>query len=529
MIGYLATNHPLVDAFRGRRERRPRREALALNRVFRSAPRLADYVPESDCRAVRGGMDQPISGLAIDSRRVVPGSLFFALPGRMTDGARHIDEAVRRGAVAVVTHRLPVHLPPRVTFLEVADPRALLARVAQRFHGFPDRELGVIGVAGTRGKTGVAHVLHHLLASPTSRVGLLGTVHYDLGARIVPSVRTTPESIDTFGLLAQMRDAGCRQAVLELSAPGIAQRRAEGLQLAAAVLTTLADDPQAHPGFAAAEARRVFNGENGPVPKVAVLNQDDAAVATFAAELRAGGSTRVVTYGEHPSAEVRAEDVSLGADGARFRLVWPGGVLSVESPLVGRCQVGNLLAAVAAAWALGRDPAVFLLRLRSMGAVPGRLERVPLPSGASVLVDYAYTAEALRGTLAEVRAITPGRVIVVFGCAGDRDAARRPAMTRVAQEGADLVVATADNPRSEAVEDIFDAMRAGMTDPRRLLWIADRRRALALALDLARPGDAVVVAGRGHESYQELGDRTVPFDDRQVVRELAALRAQRSG
>ena len=363
MIGYLVHDHPLIHAFQP--ARRTRREAQAASRIFKMAPKLSDYFQDGETLAVKGTLDRPISGLAIDSRRVVPGTLFFALPGQRADGASYIDEAVSRGAVAVVTSRMPAFPPAKVTFLQVADPRAMLARVAQRYYRFPDRDLTVAGVTGTNGKTTVTHLLKHFL-NGDQRVGLIGTTHYDLGARTVPSFRTTPESLDIFGMMAQMRDHGCRQAVME--------RIEEG---------------------------QAFN----------------------------------------------------------------------------------------------------------------------------VLVDYAHTDDALRNALGMLRRITPGRLLVVFGCGGNRDRTKRPLMTRAVQEFADFAVATADNPRTEAIARIFEDMSGGVTAPEKISWIEDRRRAISLALDLAKPGDCVLIAGKGHECYQEFADTVFPFDDRQVVRELIGLKS----
>lgn len=526
MIGYLVQNHPLIHAFQP--ARRTRREAHAASRIFKMAPKLSDYFHDGEIQAVKGPLDRPISGLAIDSRRVVPGALFFALPGQRADGASFIDEAVSRGAVTVVTPRMPALPPAKVTYIQVADARATLARVAQRYYRFPDRDLTVAGVTGTNGKTTVTHLLKHFL-NGDQRVGLLGTTHYDLGARTVPSFRTTPESLDIFGMLAQMRDHGCRHAVMEVSSHGIDQQRVEGLRFGVAVFTNLTRD---HLDYHETLERyyevktRLFTGAVGPVPPVSVVNLDDAHGVRLAAQLAADvPATRVVTFGENPAAQVRAENVTLHFKHSTFRLVWPGGALDVDSPLIGRYNVSNLLAAIAAAWGLGRDPVVFLARLRAFKGVPGRMERIDEGQAFNVLVDYAHTDDALRNALGMLRAVTPGRVLVVFGCGGNRDRTKRPLMTRAVQEYADFAIATADNPRTEAIGRIFDDMREGVTAPEKITWIEDRRRAISLALDMAKPGDCVLIAGKGHECYQEFADTVFPFDDRQVVRELIAMKA----
>ncbi|MCR6656312.1 MAG: UDP-N-acetylmuramyl-tripeptide synthetase [Opitutus sp.] len=278
--------------------------------------------------------------------------------------------------------------------------------------------------------------------------------------------------------------------------------------------------------------RGVFHGEEAPLhgrnrrsPKVAIVNLDDPHGAELVAQLAAEKpELRVVTYGENPAAMVRAEQVALNFTNSTFRLVWPQGELSVDSPLVGRYNVSNLLAAIATAWGLGRDPVVFMPRLRAFKGVPGRMERIDEGQPFNVLVDYAHTDDALRNALGMLRAITPGRLFVVFGCGGNRDRAKRPLMVKAVQEFADFAFATADNPRGEALEQIFADMREGVTAPEKITWIDDRRRAISLALDGARAGDCLLIAGKGHESYQEFADTVIPFDDRQVVRELIGLK-----
>ena len=524
MIGYLTHDYALIDAFRARPHGRVRKADSVSQRIFKMAPKLSDYIQEGEIVAARGTLDRPISGLAMDSRRVVPGSLFFALPGLRTDGGTYIDQAIDRGAFAIVTNKLPDTMPAKVTFIQVKDPRATLARVSQCYYKFPDREMQVVGVTGTNGKTTVTHLLKHLLGGD-QRVGLLGTISYDLGVRTVPSFKTTPEAIDIFGMLAQMRDAGCRQAVMEVSSHGIEQKRVLGMQFDAAVFTNLTRDHLDYhktlDAYFAAKAR-LFTGEVGSTPKVAVINLDDAHGAQLASVVPAG--VKVVTYGEAPEALVRAEEVTLNFKNTTFKLVWPEGSMSVDSPLIGRYNVSNLLAAVATAWGLGRDPAVILARLKSFAGVSGRLERIEEGQPFNVLVDYAHTDDALHNALGMLRTITPGRLLVVFGCGGNRDRSKRPLMVRAVQEFADYSFATADNPRGESLAQIFDDMRTGVTAPEKLTWIDDRRRAISLALDMAKPGDCLLIAGKGHESYQEFADTVIPFDDRQVVRELISIK-----
>ena len=524
MIAYLTQNHALIHAFRPRPGGLTAGGRPIRRRIFKMAPKLQDYFPADEIITVKGDLDRPISGLTMDSRRVVPGNLFFALPGLRTDGSGFIDEAINRGAIAVVTQK-PVGLPHgRITFIQVADARATLARVAQRYYRFPDRELEVVGVTGTNGKTTVTHLIKHLL-NGDQRLGLIGTVNYDLGARTVPSYKTTPESLDIFGMLAQMRDAGCRQAVMEVSSHGIDQKRVLGLQFRAVVFTNLTRDHLDYhrtlDAYFEVKAR-LFAGGAGTPPPVAIINLDDPYGRRLAAKMPP--EVKVTTFGEHPDADVRAESVGLEFKRSVFRLVWPGGSIVVESPLIGRYNVSNLLAALATCHALGRDLTVLLPKLRSFKSVAGRMEPIEEGQPFNVLVDYAHTDDALRNALGMLRAVTPGRVLVVFGCGGNRDRTKRPLMTRAVQELADYAWATADNPRSEPLAQIFADMKQGVGAPEKITFIDERRRAISLALDAARPGDCLLIAGKGHESYQEFADTVIPFDDRQVVRELIAVK-----
>jgi UDP-N-acetylmuramoyl-L-alanyl-D-glutamate--2,6-diaminopimelate ligase len=519
MIGYLTPNYPLVAAFRSLPKTRTRPADPVSQRIFKLAPKLADYFRDGEYLAAKGDLDRPISGLALDSRRVMPGNVFFALRGRRADGSSFIDEAIQRGAVAIVGEKIPSGTATRVTYIQVTDVRRTLALVSQRYYGFADRSLEVVGVTGTSGKTTVSTLIRHLLATPVQRVGLLGTIHYDLGARTVPSYRTTPESLDLHGMLAQMRDAGCRQAAMEVSFPGIDQRRVAGTQFAVGVFTNASAE---HAGRL--DEFFGLNPAAGPAPRAAAINLDETEGRRLAASLPAG--MKVVTFGEAADAMVRAEEVVYGFEGTALRLVWPQGSLEVVSPLIGRINLSNLLAAFAACYALGRDPSVIAARLRSFGGVAGRFERVEDGQPFNVLVDYAHTAEALRASLAALRPLTPGRLLVVFGCGGNRDRSKRASMTQAVQQFADFAWATADNPRGEGMGQIFSDMRADLQDGSRITFVDDRRRGISLALAAARPGDCVVIAGKGHETFQEIAGTVVPFDDRQVAREFLGSKSQ---
>lgn len=469
-----------------------------------------------------------VSGLSTDSRRVLPGSLFFALPGLRSDGHAFVDEAVGRGAAAVVSWS-PVAGIPAVAAAQVAEPRKVLAEVARRFHGHPERALLLAGVTGTNGKTTVSTLLRHLLQSDGSSWGLIGTVRYHLGRRSVPSYKTTPESADLAGFFRQMADAGCAGACLEVSSHALDQDRVHGFRFAVAGFTNLTRDHIDYHGdlqayFAA--KRKLFDGGTGASPGVCAVNVDDEHGRALAAACSEHAA--VISYGRAAEADLRAEDVTLDPLGAAFNVRWRGATARFVSSLPGAYNVENVLCALAMAAGLGRDPLALAPAVADFPGVPGRMERVANGQDYHVYVDYAHTDDALRNALGMLRAITPGRVLCVFGCGGNRDRGKRPAMTAAVAQLAHRAWATADNPRRERIEDIFADMRTAPGGVANVEFVPDRREAIALAVAEARPGDCLLVAGKGHETTQEFADTVVPFDDRQVARELIALRRGRA-
>jgi UDP-N-acetylmuramoyl-L-alanyl-D-glutamate--2,6-diaminopimelate ligase len=486
---------------------------------------LNDLFSGIDCLSISGALGQSITSIVIDSRRATPGCLFFALPGMRSDGSFFIDEALDRGALAIVSAQSRQFTPSDVTAIQVSRPRVVLAEVARRFYHEPDEALNVLGVTGTNGKTTVTYLVKHLLEGRGSRVGLLGTINYDLGARTVPAFRTTPESVDVYGMLAQMRAAGCREVAMEVSSHGINQERVRGLKLKTAVFLNLTRDHLDYHGsmedYFQVKAR-LFTGETGSLPEVAVVNLDDPFGRRLVSMIPDG--VRIVTFGLAENADLRGDDLGLEFDSTVFTLHWPDGQARVQSPLLGTYNLNNVLAALAVCYATGQEIPSMFPRLADFAGIPGRMERVEKKSGFNVLVDYAHTDDALRNALQMLRRITPGRLFVVFGCGGNRDRTKRPAMTKAVQEMADFAFATADNPRKESLASIFDDMRTGVEDPDRIQFIEDRRHAISLALDQVKTGDCVLIAGKGHESFQEFGDTIVPFDDRQVARELIEIK-----
>jgi UDP-N-acetylmuramoyl-L-alanyl-D-glutamate--2,6-diaminopimelate ligase len=530
VIGYADSTITICHAAPASLRDFRRRFARTHPRRIHMGTKLSTLLEGSAVVATKGNLDVAVTSIVIDSRRATPGCLFFALPGLRADGADFMEEAIARGAVAVISPRPRTLVPAKVTHVQVENARTTLAEVSRRFYRRPDEALELIGVTGTNGKSTVTHVLKHLLSGGAAPVGLIGTINYDLGRRTVPSYKTTPEAVDLYGMLGQMRDAGCKSAVMEVSSHGIDQLRVRGMKFAAAAFTNLTRDHLDYHGtldeYFAVKAR-LFTGEAGNVPPVSAVNIDDDYGRRLVTMIPA--LSKVVTFAIEREAHVRATDVVLGFSGTRFRLDWPGGSAVVETSLLGGYNVSNLLCALALCHGMGHDLASILPRIATIPGIPGRMERIENDLGANVLVDYAHTDDALRNALSMLRAITPGRVLVVFGCGGNRDRTKRPRMTKAVQECADLAWATSDNPRKEPLDQIFADMRTGIVDPSRIAFVEERRRAIRLALDAVRPGDSLLIAGKGHEPFQEFGDTVITFDDRQVARELIAIRDMRGG
>ena len=484
-------------------------EAVTLGDLLRGIPVLGRS----------GAWGNRVTAIVTDSRRIVPGALFFALDGLRSQGHGFVDEAVARGAAAIVSGH-PVEGIPGADAAQVASPRRVLAEVARRFHGHPESGLRLAGVTGTNGKTTVTTLLRHLLEQVERRPwGLVGTVRYHLGARSIPSYKTTPDSADLAAFFRQMADAGCAGACLEVSSHALDQDRVHGYAFAVAAFTNLTRDHIDYHGDLGAYLRakgRLFDGSLGSRPAAVVLNADDPASSDLA---RLAAPAPIVTFGLG-DADLSAEAVALTLEGATFTVRWRGRSAPFVSRLPGAYNVSNVLCALACAAALGHDPLALAPAVAAFPGVAGRMERVEAGQAFPVFVDYAHTDDALRNALGMLRAITPGRVLCVFGCGGNRDRGKRPAMARAVAELADRSWATADNPRRESIEAIFDDMRPGAGESGRMQFIADRREAIARACAEAAPGDCVLVAGKGHETTQEFAETVVPFDDRQVARDV---------
>lgn len=460
--------------------------------------------------------DLPVTGLHYDSRRVQRGDAFVALLGEKTDGRRFLSDAVARGAAAVVAEgEAPACAVPVV---RVADARAALSRMASRFHGDPSASLRVVGVTGTKGKTTTSYFIESLLRAAGHKVGVIGTVNYRWPGFEEEASRTTPESLDLQRMLAAMRAASATAAVMEVSSHALVQSRVADVAFACGVFTNLASDHLDY--HKTPEAYRDAKGilfRSLPASASAVLNADDPVSAHYRKLTRA----RVLTYGTAPGADCRAVVLRDAWDATEIRLETPRGAAEGRIRFVGRHNVMNALAAAGVGASMDLPPQAILAGLEALERVPGRLEQVPAALPFRVFVDYAHTEDSLRNLLVTARAFTQGRLLLAFGCGGDRDRTKRPRMGAVAQALADVVVVTSDNPRTEDPAAILAEITAGMTGSRPFRVEADRARAIRLVMREAREGDTVLVAGKGHERGQIFKDRVVPFDDRDEARAAA--------
>ncbi|PZR73228.1 MAG: UDP-N-acetylmuramoyl-L-alanyl-D-glutamate--2,6-diaminopimelate ligase [Chthoniobacterales bacterium] len=470
-----------------------------------------------------GPLDRVVEGIAYDSRRVQRNGLFVALRGKKSDGHQFIEQAVEKGASVVVTEEGIAHA--HATCVVVENTRPALADLSAAFYEYPARRLKLAAVTGTNGKTTTTFLLKHICEKAGVRCGLLGTVRYEIADRVLPAVRTTPESLDVQELLAQMVDAGCKAAAMEVSSHALAQDRTRGLEWDVAVFTNLTQD---HLDFHGTmenyfEAKsKLFTGlaeQRAKTNAAAVINIDDRYGEQLVDRLdKLGKKISVITYGVSARADFRASNYHAEFAGTSYQLDARGKSYLVRVPLIGRFNVANSMAALAAASSLGVNLREAILSLSRSPQVPGRLEAVPAKRQFQVFVDYAHTDDALLNVLKTLRELSPRRLVVVFGCGGDRDKQKRPLMGRVADQNADYSIITSDNPRKEdpdaIIADAEKGFRSGNYEK-----IPDRAQAIARAIELAQPRDIILIAGKGHESYQEFADHTVPFDDIQVARQ----------
>ncbi len=488
------------------------------------AMRFSDLLASADVGVIRRDGDADVTDVVADSRLCRAGCCFVAVPGTAVDGHRYIDRAVAAGAAAVVcSDAAAAPAGGEVAVAVVGDARVAVARLAQAVRGWPARKLQCIAVTGTNGKTTVAHLVRELLAAAGHSPAMLGTIAYETGRRTAPAQTTTPDPVLLAELTDEMAADGRTHLVMETSSHALDQRRTAGLAFDAAVFTNLSGDHLDYHGtmdeYARAK-RRLF--AELAADATAVINRDDPAGESMADATPAA----VRWYGLSPAADVWAKIRRIDAGGTAFALRAGQREIECRTPLIGRHNVYNGLAALAVCDALGVPLEVAAEALGGVAAVPGRLQRVDTDEPFDVFVDYAHTDDALANVLGSLRPLTKGRLILVFGCGGDRDRTKRPRMAATAERLADVLVVTSDNPRSERPEAILDDILAGLSPEARSAATvrADRRAAIAAAVSGAAARDVVLIAGKGHETYQVLGDRRVHFDDAEVAAE--ALRAR---
>jgi len=461
-----------------------------------------------------------IKGVTSDSRQVVRGSLFVAVKGVEGDGHRYCRQALRAGAAALVVEERPLSLPSSAVTICVVDSRRALERLVAVFHDDPQKRIACCGVTGTNGKTTTAFLIQNILAAADRRCGLLGTIGYDVGSGLIPMKNTTPGLTELYDVLARMVRARCTYAAMEVSSHALDQGRVAGVIFRTAVFTNLTQD---HLDYHKTRARyfaakkRLFT-DHLTDSSTRIINADDP----FGMRLRKGVPGRLLTYGLGGRADVRAVILKEGWAGSRLKVTTPRGRLEITTPLVGRYNVYNVLAAAAVGVAEGVPAGALRRGIRGCGSIPGRLERVKNNRGIHLFVDYAHTDDALKNVLESLRRIPHnGNIITVFGCGGDRDSGKRPKMGRVASRLSDHVIVTSDNPRSEDPGAIIRAILKGVKG-RRWEVDPDRRQAIGKALDRARRGDVVLIAGKGHEVCQISRGAALPFDDRLVARAFLA-------
>jgi UDP-N-acetylmuramoyl-L-alanyl-D-glutamate--2,6-diaminopimelate ligase len=493
--------------------------------------KLYELAKEIDAATAAGRLEEDARDLTHDSRACAPGTVFVAIRGEKTDAHRFIPQAVERGAIAIISEQ-SVDASAAPAWIQVRDVRRALALGASVVHQRPSERLKLVGITGTNGKTTTAHLIDSIIRVAEGTSAMFGTISHRVGEEAVTAQHTTPESADIQRMLARAVAAGCRSAVMEVSSHAIELRRADALKFAVAVFTNLTRDHLDYHKtmdayFAAKE--RLFNGTMDYAPLASIINIDDEYGRRL---LRTARGERI-TYGLSEEADVRTSDYRVTGGGIAYTARTPAGPLEIESPLVGRPHVYNTLAAIAAGLALGANPEPIARGINGCDVVAGRFEQVTVEGKSpafTVIVDYAHTDDALKNVLQTAREIAAGnRVIVVFGCGGDRDRTKRAPMGEIAATLADVAIATSDNPRSEDPEAILDDIEVGLKrSGLDYMRIVDRREAIFRAVSEARAGDVVLIAGKGHETYQILGGRTIHFDDREVAREAMLERAAAS-
>jgi len=494
-------------------------------RVSPRGVKLRDLLHAVEATIPPAAEDLEIRQVASDSRKVKPRALFFALHGAQSDGNAFVRDAVSRGAAAIASEEtVPAFIPSSVAWIRVREARKALAVTAANFFGHPAEALQLVAVTGTNGKTTTSSLVDSMVKASGAKTGLFGTIAYHTPLGEYPAPNTTPESVDLQGFLAEIRDAGGRFAVLEASSHALALERLWGCHFAAAVFTNLTrehmDYHKTFEDYFAAK-KKLFEGTGAGAPDVAVINTDDE----YGKRLT-GLAKKIVTYGLESDADITTKKFQLTFNGLAFTAQTPNGKVQVVSALVGRINVYNLLAAIGAAQALGLSTENIQDGIRNLTSVSGRFERIDVGQPYFVIVDYAHTDDALENLIRTARELNPkGRIITLFGCGGGKDRTKRPVMGEVTGRLSDLTILSSDNPRTEDPLKIISDIIVGLQKTSgKYLIEPDREKAIGAAMDEARAGDIVLLAGKGHENYQILADRTLEFDDRDVARRALGAR-----
>lgn len=476
---------------------------------------MGELIEEIMGCVIDGDPSVEVTGIQYDSRKIKTGNLFVAIKGYNVDGHDYVQDAAKRGASCIVVER-DVDVPLEISKAMVPDTRLALSHIASSYFNHPSGKMNITGVTGTNGKTTTCYLLRSIFRAAGIATGMLTTVEYSVGDRSKKADLTTPEALDLQRIFADMLEQGVKTAAMEVSSHGLALRRVEHVDFACAVLTNISRD---HLDFHrdmedyVSSKRRLF--ERIRIGGTAVLNCDDP----YWREMAQASSARVVKYGYGDVADMRAMSAETRLEGTRVTMNWKGKTIEVRSRLVGRHNVYNVMAAATAAVCSSVDTDSIVGGIESVKRIPGRLESFLIPGGARAFVDYAHTPDALEKVLGSLREITPGRIISLFGCGGDRDRGKRPLMGKISTRLADFTIITSDNPRSEDPEAIINEIASDLASETYMIE-PDRKEAIRKALERAGEGDCVLVAGKGHETYQIVGKKRLHFDDRKVILEL---------
>jgi len=481
--------------------------------------KIKELIEEREIISITGSDELMVSGISYDSRKVEPGHLFVAMQGEKVDGHSFIESAVKKGAIGIVHDREigdSARFPGQVSLIRVKDSRKSLAFAANAFYDMPSRGLTIIGITGTNGKTTTTYILKSILEAWGKKVGLIGTIQYMIADAVYQATHTTPESLEFQALLRDMQAAGCSHVVTEISSHALTQKRIDNTLFKAGVFTNLTRD---HLDFHGTMddyflSKKRFFTDLLDKSAMSVINHDDA----WGRRLSEGILSGQYTYGLEAGADMTASDMNNSFDGLRFRLTFRGRAYDIVSPLVGLPNVYNILSAAGAAAAVGVPWEVILEGIRRSPAIRGRFEKIDVGQKFIAIVDYAHTEDALERLIYTARSLTKGKIITVFGCGGDRDRGKRPRMGAIATRLSDFVIITSDNPRSEKPEDIIKEIETGAAR-RNYLIEPDRKEAIKRAVLMAEENDVLLIAGKGHETCQEIGGTKFPFNDREVIEE----------